>query len=329
MLDGYVCHFKAATKSSLFGRAMGGVIVLVKQCYSNHFKRINDDFSAGIILKAEKSLFDLQNDIVMIFTYLPPLNSPFYLNKSSKGIFLLEEELISVISASPSDLLMVIGDLNARCSNLTEDIHIDYNVEVLQYTNELLQCPIEEPRSSCDSTVNTSGRHLIDLCKLYSLCILNGRKGDDKGIGHYTYISPNGCSVIDYCLISYDLYYCVANFSVEEMSDSHHMPIKVALNIYNQCTTIDDNNNTDVPRITELSYKIPHQRQHEFKINVEQIFTPEFVTGLCNDIDNLNKDVNAIIHDINESLYACGTNFVKNHTNRSVNKTHGMTLIVV
>ena len=38
-------------------------------------------------------------------------------------------------------------------------------------------------RNNQDKTINTNGRQLLDVCKMNNLCILNGRVGDDAGIG--------------------------------------------------------------------------------------------------------------------------------------------------
>ena len=55
----------------------------------------------------------------------------------------------------------------------------------------------------------------------FDIHVVNGRCGQDDGIGEYTYISPNEKSVIDYCTCIYsDLFEHVADFSVSSRSDS-------------------------------------------------------------------------------------------------------------
>ena len=56
-------------------------------------------------------------------------------------------------------------------------------------------------RSSCDGTINDFGERLVRFCACFDLLIHNGCKQRDK-IGHFTYVSTHGCSVIDYCLVS-------------------------------------------------------------------------------------------------------------------------------
>ena len=45
--------------------------------------------------------------------------------------------------------------------------------------------------------MNTFGRSLIDMCATLDLTIMNGNCTGDDG-GAFTFISPNGNSVVDY-----------------------------------------------------------------------------------------------------------------------------------
>jgi hypothetical protein len=58
---------------------------------------------------------------------------------------------------------------------------------------------------------------------------MNGRGRDNPG--HFTFVSKNGCSVIDYCIISHYLLTIVDSFSVHsEVIESSHFPL--TLNLY-------------------------------------------------------------------------------------------------
>ena len=70
-------------------------------------------------------------------------------------------------------------------------------------------------RASFDSTYNSHGTHLIDLCKSTGLRIVNGRLYK----GEYTYISENGASAIDYLWSKSENFrfitdFCISDFNV-------------------------------------------------------------------------------------------------------------------
>ena len=146
--------------------------------------------------------------------YLPPKDSPFYNNKLLKSIELLEDVITSITEVTGLSEFIILGDLNARVGELSEIIDTVENVIDLEEYNEIFSSPVDDYRTSSDKTVNTCGRNLIELCKLYSVYILNGRVGEDKTLGHFTYTSTIGCSVIDYCLCSGNLIKLVKNFKV-------------------------------------------------------------------------------------------------------------------
>jgi len=58
--------------------------------------------------------------------------------------------------------------------------------------------------------------------------MLNGRHSNDMD-GSFTYISTNGCSVIDYIILSTSMMESVHEFSIENYDVSHHMPLKLIL----------------------------------------------------------------------------------------------------
>jgi len=58
---------------------------------------------------------------------------------------------------------------------------------------------------------------LLDLCKQTGLRILNGRVGDDKGIGRYTFVGSSGSSfIVDYVITTQNLFSFVDTFVVNE-----------------------------------------------------------------------------------------------------------------
>ena len=121
-----------------------------------------------------------------LFTF-PTFDSHFYDNKTYRGIKLLESLLLELSQEYDYELI-ICGHLNARVGTLSEIIEADINVPALEEFENVFQTPFVGPRSTCDVSVNTAGRELIDLCKTYGLYILNGRFQPDKDLGNFTHL---------------------------------------------------------------------------------------------------------------------------------------------
>lgn len=83
-----------------------------------------------------------------------------------------------------------------------------------------------------DMICNASGVKLLDLCKGTDLRIVNGRVGEDAGVGQFTFMSPRGNSVIDYVLMAINLFPLISEFVAHDLySCSPHVPIQVNLKV--------------------------------------------------------------------------------------------------
>ena len=77
--------------------------------------------------------------------------------------------------------------------------------------------------------LNTSGKFLIDLCKESSLRLLNGRSGGDI-FGKFTCYTYNGCSLVDYAVVSAHMLCKIAKFQVHDFTSlSNHCPISCSV----------------------------------------------------------------------------------------------------
>ena len=71
-------------------------------------------------------------------------------------------------------------------------------------------------RASQDKVINEYGNYLLNFCQASGLRIMNGRIGSDSGIGKFTCVTENGCSVVDYVLRRPDLMKYFKSFTVED-----------------------------------------------------------------------------------------------------------------
>ena len=76
-------------------------------------------------------------------------------------------------------------------------------------------------RASEDATspITEYGHKLLNLCSITGLRIMNGRVGMDKKVGKCTCEAPNGCSVVDYMIITPKMWSSiVSHFAVEKQT---------------------------------------------------------------------------------------------------------------
>ena len=138
----------------------------------------------------------------MVFTYLPPMGSPFY-EQSDMG--LLEDSLLTILASLPDVYMLLIGDFNCRTGQL-------------------------------------------------QVYIVNWRLGKDKNKESFTYIDPNGCSLIDYLLLSRDLFDSISDFSIETRTESTHLPVKVVFYIRKHRGETDATISEDEENNSEIHY---------------------------------------------------------------------------
>jgi len=135
----------------------------------------------------------------------------------------IEEVILKLQERFPEATMLLCGDLNARLGDW--QIHSDDSD--MDDVSECICDHFEFPRTSQDKMRNSFGSCLVDLCKVYHFCVLNGSTKSDQE-GHFTFISPQGESVVDYCLVSakrlqYDL-----DLKVGSRVESDHMPLEVS-----------------------------------------------------------------------------------------------------
>ena len=96
------------------------------------------------------------------------------------------------------------GDLNGRTSNGSQFVTTEIDFESVYKSH-----PVSVGRHSQDKIVNGYGKSLLNMCTALNLCILNGMCHGDRE-GRYTYVCDSGSSVIDYFLMSSDLFASVS-----------------------------------------------------------------------------------------------------------------------
>ena len=113
---------------------------------------------------------------------------------------------------------------NARVGNMQDFTQDEPDTRIEQYYYCYTQASTIPPRVTQDTQVNTLG-------KCFMLVVVNGRHSGDP-CGSFTCYTPRGCSVVDYVVMSADLYSSVVEFSIGELPlYSDHCPLHLVLNL--------------------------------------------------------------------------------------------------
>ena len=135
--------------------------------------------------------------------------------------------------------------------------------------------------TSQDKTVNERGIDLNDFCKQTGFVILNGRTGEDAGVGKFTCVATNGCIVVDYILCKKCDYELFKKFVVGSPTVySDHCQIEFDINVH--CippTDVDNSNKTK-------KYEWDDEYNDAFISNLNDTDTVDRFVNLLSSIDH-------------------------------------------
>ena len=184
----------------------GGVLIAIKHELVRHSKvLINDMHMEQIYLK----LFD---KLVIGAVYIPPRESSYF---AAFDRFEYMNDCIGTISSKALQYV-IVGDFNARVGRSVQTF-FDSNGNVTSNV----------PISSADSTVNRSGRSLLDICSETHSIILTGKSWGPA----FTCFQPRGTSVVDTGIAPPSLLNSISNGCLHPLSLSDHTPISFEVKI--------------------------------------------------------------------------------------------------
>ena len=166
--------------------------------------------------------------LYVCFCYIPPMGSTVTCNETAEWSC-FETDVIKMCDRGD---ILLLGDMNARTGSEYEIIECDPYFPGPSGTTDKDYTDCK--RHSIDATVNTQGRHPIDLCISTQLRILNGRHIGDYP-GKFTCHTPRGASVVDYAIISATIQNMVTGFRVGSLQTfSDHCSLELTLNMANK-----------------------------------------------------------------------------------------------
>ena len=210
-----VCRAKSAN-----GRHYRGLAVLTRINIRPHVSFLKTTSTEYQWMKLDKNLFNFQKDLFLCLANIPPNQSTYASNMQQDLIDLLENDIL--LYKTKGDI-MICGDLNARTGSQQAFI-LDDGMDHIPLYQKYNIDNYSMSRQSKDKNVDARGRSLLDICIGNQLRILNGRCFGDM-FGRYTCFTPNGCSVVDYTIISESsldqvLFFHVSDF-LATLSDCH------------------------------------------------------------------------------------------------------------
>ena len=243
--------------------------------------------SAGYIwLKLDKTFFNINQHILLCIAYISPESSTYTRNSNEDHLTLIQNDIMNF---EKENLIMIMGDLNARTSNVTDMIDNDHDDHLPIGDHYLLDSSIP-PRNNQDPVTNDRGLSLIDMCISAQLRILNGRKLGDL-TGAFTCHKHNGNSSIDYCIVNENLFNEINLFEVgnhlSDISDHSKMSCHIKRIKYkNEKRHCDNLKLESVP----LGY-IWHNERFIEALN-SNMTEREVTQFLFNSGENVNENVN-------------------------------------
>ena len=161
------------------------------------------------------------------------------------------------------------------------------------------------PRAARDRGSNRFGDNLLDLCKSFSMRIVNGRLGNDNGVGQYTCYTHNGESTVDYVVTGYCNFSVISDFFIHDFNIySNHSPISFDFKV----NTVQNNANKC--------------NEHIF-FKWDPKYKDQFIKDIALTIQNFCEDLNAnISHDCSaDILVEKFTHYLNKHGNSYFKKS--------
>ena len=237
-----------------------------------------------IWIKIDKTLCCSEKDLLIGLCYVIPDESSRQ-SMTETNIFdrLLESLVLVENKYSGNCNFLLCGDFNARSSNKPDFVNDDNTEHILVLPDDYVS-DTQMPRYSQDEGhINSNGHLLLDFCIQTGLRIMNGRVGNDEGVGKYTFVGSRGSSLVDYVLASQDLFPFVKEFDVQDPNIlSDHCVINFSFKLD---TENEDNRFCDYETVN-FKYRWKAERKAEFLNLLQQDTFSDQLTILNSDISS-------------------------------------------
>ncbi|ESO94788.1 hypothetical protein LOTGIDRAFT_161039 [Lottia gigantea] len=266
------------------------------------FPEINDGFQESVFLKFDIEYFGYEHTVIYGTLYVAPEYSKIH--GTEFGIADIDDKLLLIEADYPRSDFILMGDFNARTGNGEfDDCLVDDSISYLTGLKnaDYRTDPFNVGRHSKDNELNNFGKELLRICATFNRHIVNGRVENDR-LGESTCIKYNGASVVDYVIVSSDLFKCVTSFNIDCKTESDHMPLSFEMS----CKLTQ--NSSEAPSeclqpYSKLVWKEDRADIYNSRIS-ENIndFVSIFQTIL-------SKDIESALNEFQSFIYKCAYDF--------------------
>lgn len=310
-------------------RNSGGLALLIKKNISEWVTIMNNNSEFIQWCCISKVCTGLDENLYIGNVYLPPEGSKYV---SADMWETVQNEITRVKLLSKYVVLM--GDFNARTSNISEIMYADTflcnqmgidpnllnEMDNSEYLNESRHCS----RTNQDNKTNSYGIKLIEMCKVNNFLIANGRVGSDKDKGMVT---SKSVSTIDYIMFTSNCFKIMLDFKVLPfcpMLSDIHSPIECVVKLSAISKTKQ--------KCINQEYKKPRwckEKAEEFVTEIDEFklcILNEMLDTIQCDTDNVDKDIINLINeefsnvftDCAEKCFSEGKNDCKKKTFKKI-----------
>lgn len=202
-------------------RVSGGIGCFVKRSLLKFVSVVNTESKDVMWLKISKTLFHTIEDVMIGNIYIVPETSKYFFSMAELDI--LKKEISSTCKAY--SYVILTGDMNARTAdcNYLERSTID-KCKRAAHPDVF---DISESQTSQDLERNNIGEWLIETGTANKFYILNGRFGEDKDVGKFTFKET---SVIDYTACSAAVLKLLKDFEIiKDVACGEHSLVRTVL----------------------------------------------------------------------------------------------------
>ena len=114
-MDRYDQYASLAVSLSHHARRSGGILLLVRKCFSKQIERVDIPYDQMIVLKFFKMPFRTVYDIILKWVYVPPQGSP-YCNTVQRNC-LIDNCVLDLVEKCGDLHSILCGGINARASS--------------------------------------------------------------------------------------------------------------------------------------------------------------------------------------------------------------------